>query len=229
MKSIAIKSFVFCIAILLSGCQTSYWMYVNSINDDLLVGSLTTYALTTTNKNISTNSLQAKEFEKYIHEALKDQGFVIAKDDAPSDLIIFYDYGISDPNESVDTYQSWGKTGEVVTGATGNVNSNGDVSVNTQTKNTYGATGSYSVTTTTFDRHLNLSAINMREYRESGEMSEVWNTNVRSSGSSGDLRRVFPGLIVAIKPYIAMNTGEEKLVQFSVDSKEIKAVIEGIK
>ena len=65
-----------------------------------------------------------------------------------------------------------------------------------------------------------LDAYDLDIYRKEKKLKEVWRTTVTSSGSSGDLRRVFPILVAASKPYIGSNTENKiKVVLYENDSE----------
>jgi hypothetical protein len=74
---------------------------------------------------------------------------------------------------------------------------------------TYGITGSttHIGTHTVFTRFLFLDAYDIATYAKEQKMSQVWKTNVVSTGSSDDLRLVVPYMVAAMKPYLGTNTG----------------------
>lgn len=76
---------------------------------------------------------------------------------------------------------------------------------------TYGITGSTtdSGTYTTYQRFLVLDALDLPEYRQTKKEVELWKTTITSTGSSGDLRRVFPYMVTASMPHIGTNTGQQ--------------------
>jgi hypothetical protein len=61
----------------------------------------------------------------------------------------------------------------------------------------------------------------LKRYRETNKLNEVWKTDIVSTGSSGDLRRVFPVLIAGAAKYIGENTGQQVNVELYEDSKEV--------
>jgi hypothetical protein len=50
-------------------------------------------------------------------------------------------------------------------------------------------------------------------YAKSGKEKIVWSTSITSTGSSGDIRRVFPYLIVAGQTYFGKSSGEKIVVK----------------
>ena len=55
-------------------------------------------------------------------------------------------------------------------------------------------------------------------------MVQLWTTTVTSTGSSGDLRRVFPALAAAAKPYIGTNTGQIVEVELPENGKAMMEI-----
>lgn len=52
----------------------------------------------------------------------------------------------------------------------------------------------------------------------------LWETDIKSTGSSDDLREVFPVLVAAATPYIGENTGKSVRITLSDNSKEVKFI-----
>ena len=50
-----------------------------------------------------------------------------------------------------------------------------------------------------------LDAIDLNEYRETEKEVQLWKTTVTSTGTSGDLRQVFPILVAASQEHIHNN------------------------
>lgn len=92
-------------------------------------------------------------------------------------------------------------------------NSSGSSTTNTTTRvtPTYGITGysQQSHIQTEYTRHLSLTAYDLNYYKLNNEELMIWNTNITSTGSSGDLRKIFPILIIAGSPYIGKSTGNK--------------------
>ena len=69
-----------------------------------------------------------------------------------------------------------------------------------------------------------LDAVDLDEYRETEKEIQLWKTTVTSSGSSGDLRQVFPILVAAAKPHIGSNTGKKVKVILSEGDKRVTEI-----
>lgn len=168
------------------------------------------------NKDTNISDLQFKEYASYINRALIAQGYSPAETFETADLVIFLSYGIGDPQEHQYSYSLpvFGQTGVSSANTYGTLNTYGNFgsySSATTFTPTYGIKGytQHSGSYSTFFRFLLLSAYDLKIYREQEKEVQVWKTTVTSSGSSGDLRRVFPILVAASKPYVGINTGQQ--------------------
>lgn len=218
MKAIV---FIFCLA-LLSAC--SYRQF--DVNVDSICSSIAhqkkRYILLPGNQDGNVNDLQFQEFAAYTDKALQSQGFRKAQDEA--DVAIFLSYGISDPKNQEYTYSVplYGQTG---------ISSSKNAEVNKSSRSTkYSEETSYTPqygiigreervgTRVVYTRYLSLSGVDLKEARE------LWSTKVESVGSSGDLREIFPILLIASQKHIGKNTGK----QITYTLKEDKELLEKI-
>ncbi len=95
---------------------------------------------------------------------------------------------------------------------------------------TYGITGYESGTThyTTFTRYFKLGGVDLGYYLKTNKYVTLWDMTVTSTGSSSDLRRIFPVLVGASQQYIGTSTGQKVKIQLYEDDKRILEV-KGIK
>jgi len=181
-------------------------------------------------ENISPSDLHFKEYEKQINRALKFRGYVPAKNPEEADIAIFFSYGISSPKDNQYTYSTpiWGNTGVSSSNTQGSVYSYGNFSTFSGTTTytpSYGITGMQSSTETytTYLRYMVLSAYDFKAFKESEKEIQLWKTEVTSTGSSGDLRRVFPFLVKGATPFIGGNTGEKfEVILYEDDIEDLK-------
>ncbi len=166
------------------------------------------------------------EFQEYAHLAtavLEQRGYVKATSAHDAQIIIFLTYSIGEPKQHSYNYSipHFGQTGVASSQTYGTVRSTGSntasytaTTINTPT---YGITGYSSGTGsfTTYTRIVSLEAMDVATYRATKELQQVWKTKIASTGSSGDLRAVYPFMLVAAAPHIGTNTG-------SIVTKEIK-------
>jgi hypothetical protein len=68
---------------------------------------------------------------------------------------------------------------------------------------------------------MQLTAFDVSNYSEDKDMTNLWKTSVISSGSSNDLRFIFPVLVAAAMPYIGTNTGRKIEVSLSESDKNV--------
>ena len=233
--------------LLLSSCVTTQPKF--HVNVDSISGSSMdkiNYILLPGNKDTNAEDLQFKEYTAYVNRALMKQGFMPAKSFESANIAIFLVYGIGDPQKHQYSYSLpvWGQTGissSTTYGSSntyGNLNTYGNYgtysgntsSTSTTTYNpTYGIKGyrSHTGTMVTYFRFMVLDAIDLEEYKSTKKEVQLWKTIVTSSGSSGDLRQVFPILVAASSPYISKNTGKKLKVIISETDKrviEIKSI-----
>jgi hypothetical protein len=177
---------------------------------------------------ISKYDLKNLEFESYIKTMLAAKGYSFTNNNDEANIIIFYEYGISDPKvyTSQQVVPVWGQTG-VSSSRTVSGTSFGKPYTKTTYEPSYGVVGSNVVTntTTTYVRWANISAFDADYYRETGDDKMIWLTEIQSEGSSDDLRYIFPFLLVAAEEYIGQNTMEKITVRLPsnpVDKKVLE-------
>ena len=174
------------------------------------------YILLSGLKDVEPTDLQFREYASYVDKALAAKGFVKAEDFQDANVAVFLAYGIGDPQKHHYTYSlpAWGQTGVSSSTTYGTLSTYGGYGTyhgTTTYTPTYGITGytSHSGTRITYFRFLVLDAVDLDEYKRSQKTVQIWRTTVTSTGSSGDLRRVFPVLVGASGPYIGINTGKK--------------------
>ncbi len=218
----------------LTGCaqKTKFHIYVDSIGESSK--SKMNYILLSGNKKVNVDDLEFKEYATYINRALKKKGFIQSSFEN-ANIAIFLDYGIGEPKENSYSYSlpTYGKTGVSSSTTYGTVNTYGNsASYSGTTYNTpsYGITGSqsYSGTHTTYHRYAILSATDLAKYKINNKTIQLWKTTISSTGSSGDLRRVFPLLITASQNYLGTNSTQKIKILLSEDDKEVLE-IKGVK
>lgn len=178
---------------------------------------------------IDENDLQYQEYAQYIKRALAAQGYISAANFNEADIAIFLGYGIGEPKQNNHTYSlpTWGQTGLASATSTGSVQKFGNTATYSGTTTytpSFGITGSntYTDTYTTYFRYIFLDALDLSEYRASKKEKQLWKVSVNSTGSSGDLRRVFPVMVAASKPYIGKNSGQK--IQISIDGSDTRVL-----
>lgn len=212
------KLLIMAVAILIfAGCSPRIQVSINSIGST--PHEYQSYILLSGMKDTNPNDLQYKEYAGYINNALQDKGFKQV-DFANADIVVFLYYGISDPVNEQYSYSKpiYGQTGVSSSYSSGTLNSYGNMATYSGTTTytpTYGVVGSqnYSGTKTNYIRHIVLDAVDAKKYKDTQEIQSLWKTTIMSTGSSSDLRTVFPILLGAGKEYIGTNTGKAIMVQ----------------
>lgn len=222
---------VLCLS-LVSGCATVRPTRFISNVDSLAqtdAGAKKRYVLLPGGKGVEAGDLQFQEYASYIEKVLTEKGFVKVSAFQDADVAIFLTYAIGDPQTYQYSYSlpTWGQTGVSSANTYGTVSSYGGMATYSGTTTytpKYGITGSttHIGTNTVFTRFLFLDAYDVATYLKEEKMSQVWKTNVVSTGSSGDLRQVVPYMVAAMKPYLGTNTGRKIEVEVPVDDPSVQ-------
>lgn len=225
------RLFITLVLLLLVGCTgPMYHVRVDSIQGDIQ-STGKKYIILSGKKGVNVDDLQFQEFTQYIKKALSQQGFNEAQAFNIADIAIFMNYGIGEPQASSYSFSLpvYGQTGGG--SSTFNASTYGSggysrTSGNIYTAPTYGVVGSQSFSGTRYSyfRYLVLDCVDLNEYRKTNKIISSWKTTVTSSGSSGDLREVFPVLVGASMPYIGTNTGKQVKVQLYENSNEVQFI-----
>lgn len=218
--------FALAISASLVSCATpSYYVSIDSITSGSISREIK-YAVVPGMEGVSSNDLQFREYAGYVKRALESRGFNIVEDFEEANVVIFLSYGIGNPQAHYQTYThtvpTWGQIG------------GGDVRVGRDALYpTYGVTGvasqSGTYATYTYTRHIAMGAYDLDAYRSDKREVQLWRTIIMSTGTSGDLRQVFPIMVAASTPYLGENTGKKVEVFLKEDDKrviEIKGVVE---
>ena len=224
---------------LLVGCTTyrSFNVSVDSICTSSACQKKT-YILLPGNKDGKIGDLQFQEFAAYTEKALNMQGFMRASSIDDADVAILLCYGISDPQFYEYTYSLpiYGQTGVSSSKTSGMVNSFGGsvmYSENTNYTPSYGIVGSstHVGTGVSFARYMVISGVDLEQFKKTGKIEdaqEIWSTKANSVGASGDLREIFPILLVASQKHIAANTG--KKISYSIrEDEELSQKVDALK
>ncbi len=170
-----------------------------------------------------TDPLLWQELAGCIERTLQERGWRRVAEADAADCIVDVEFGISAPEEYEATYQDpvWGQTGETTSYVADN-NPYTSYQATSTTTPVYGITHyeTRAYTAVRYHRHLNLTA------HSAHDEQLLWRTRVRSSGSSGDFRRVFPFLLAAAQPHFGRSTG--KTVQVTLkENDDLAAEIAG--
>ena len=200
-----ITLFFIALSLIFSGC-TAFQIKVDSIRDYSQKKGAN-YILLPGLKDIDINDLNFKEYSSYVEKALSQKGFrKVLLGDKP-DVIIFLAYGIGDPQSETLAYSVpiYGQTGD---------------------GSTYGVVGSqhYVSNIDMYYRWISIEGISVAEFINDKKIVPIWKTTITSKGTSGDLRRVFPYLLVAGQDYLGENTGKQIRFTIYESDSRVKAL-----
>ncbi|WP_287372477.1 hypothetical protein [Prosthecochloris sp.] len=229
----SVKAIISAFLLILTSCATTGGQF--HVNVSSLASSAAnekgTYFLLPGNDGVTFEDLQFQEYAAYVKRILDAEGFIYAPNVKNADVAVILSYGIGEPQTTQYTYSLpvWGQTGVSAARTSGTVSVYGNTATysgNTTYTPSYGVTGmtSHVGTETTYDRYAQIAGFDYQTFLKSQKVVELWKTTITSTGSSGDLRRVFPILIGAASPYIAKNTGKAILVKLSENDKTVRIV-----
>ena len=237
-RGVDMKNIIICISLLFCvGCGDRFFVNVDSISSGELFAGSKCIILPLDPNITPTNNLQFKEYTSYIRRALQNKGYELTDNINEAKVVVFLKYGVSGPHESLYSYSTpvWGQTGVSSSYTTGTINSfgSGMASYSGSTTYTpqYGITGyqSHVGTQVMYTRFIILDAYDLESYRKIKKEVQLWKTTAISTGSSGDLRLVFPVMVAAASEHIGDNTGKQtEKILFENDKrvKEIKGLLE---
>lgn len=212
-----------------SGCSfgPQYHVSVDSINNGSATVNKTCY-IGSGMENITIDDLKFKEFSVYVERALESRGYTVVDNLENAEIIILLGYGIGEPQKNITSMPIYGQTGISSSTTYGNIHSYGSgyssFSGTTYHTPTYGITGYAPISYTTYTRYAKISAYDWQQYKQSKKEVMLWETDIISTGSSSDLRQVFPVMIAAATPYIGENTGKNISVNLTDNNKQVKFI-----
>ncbi|MDD3374491.1 MAG: hypothetical protein PHY73_02070 [Candidatus Omnitrophica bacterium] len=223
------KLLIVLLCLFLAGCSTVYYeVGVSSLAGGRIAPASKNYLVASGNKGTTSDDLQFIEFATYVKRGLAEKGFKIVDKPEEANAIIFLSYGIGNPVEHTYTYSVpiYGQTGVSSSYTTGNAYSfgnNTNFSASTTYMPTYGTVGSslQQITTVTYRRYINLEAYDFDITNKANQNTQLWKTEIESSGWSGDLRAVFPPLVAASFQFFGENTRRKVYVKIQGNDKRI--------
>jgi hypothetical protein len=213
--------------LMLAGCVGGPSPFTVSVNGFAAPDSATkrTFVILPEMQGVKATDLEFEEYARVASAVLAQSGYVQVPSGTDPQLIIFLTYSIGEPKEHNYTYSlpQFGQTGVASSQTYGTVRATSpntaSYTATTYNTPTYGITGyatgsgSYS----TFTRVVSLEAFDLAVYMQTKELKQVWKTKIASTGSSGDLRAVYPFMLTAAAPYIGKNTGSMVTCEIKAD------------
>lgn len=190
-----------CIAIILltlltflSGCGTPP-LQGSVSRFHVLSGSPQTYAIVPDHDQ--GDSLEFRSYANLVRSALQARGWREGTM-ATADVAVFFQYSISQGRQVTFSYPVFGQVPTGTSTTTGTVSTYGNTSniyATTTRQTTTGIVGSGIGSRTQFDRGLRVLMYSLSTYRVTQKMERVYEGEIRSSGSTGDLPTVMPVLV----------------------------------
>ncbi|WP_320176159.1 hypothetical protein [Maridesulfovibrio sp.] len=219
---------------LVTGCGPQYRCEIDSFSKVFNVAGKT-FVVVPGNKNVTPNDFQFNEFATYVVRAMQSKGLRYAQRYETADLIILLGYGISGPKTSTSTVSVpvWGQTGVSSSHTYGTINTYGNQGTYSGTTTytpTYGITGytQQTRTHTDYTRFFWIDAYDYKEFLQTKKEIQIWKTTVTSTGSTNDLRQVFPIMLAGSLEHIGTNTGHKVEVTLGMNDKKV-LYVKGIK
>lgn len=225
MKSTKLKTFlIIACLVILTACATRINVSVSSLQDSTAsVGSRV--LIYPGDPNLDPSDLLYQEFAHKVETALQSQGFDVVTNLDDADQIVFLTYGISDPQTQSIAIPQYGRTGVRSATTTGTVNVNpGQLHGRSTTtyQYDYGITGYTQTQRTVYTRVVMLAGYDWEYFTRTEQLRALWQTQIVSTGSSGDIRRVFPYLMAAAEPHLGRNTGQAVSVTVRENAPEVR-------
>lgn len=229
MKKILILLFLS--VLLLSGCARYYIIGIDSINNREPLSDKS-FVLLPGNKDTSATELQFQEYAGYVAKILASTGYALAASQETAAIEIFLSYGVGEPESHVYSYAEpvWGQVRaniKTYTTQSTTTSPSGDTTTyasNTRVDPEYGITGFTTKTGvyTSYNKFIVMDAYDLKTKQKDGKLKHLWKTTISSAGTTKDLRKLFPVMLIAAKQHIGGNTGEELEVQYPEESEEVK-------
>lgn len=199
-----------------------------------------TFTLGSAMKDVDENDLRFKEFASIVSNALQKKGLTEIRDRKAADTVILLNYAVSEPrtvthNRLVPVF---GGGANSTTTQIKNNYGNPIGSLETRPSNPYDSfrpTGAVAIAEehTVFQRGIMIAAYEVKESLKSANNEKkispkmLWEVRITSTGSTNDLRKLFPIMIYAASPFIGKNSGAKEIVNLSLadDDKRIKELL----
>lgn len=208
MKNLLYLIFV----LLIAGCTTtnSYNIRVNSFSDK--DAKLEKYSFYILSKEKNDSGLEFKEYAGQVRKILEKKGNTFSDDIKTCDVVVFLSYSIDNGKTTTNTNMIPIYGGSQYTSTIQNSAGQNIGSIQTGPQNPYMPTG-YQTTyssETNFTRQITLSG-----YKRSTN-TPIWETKITSTGSSDDLRKVFPIMLIGSSDEIGTNTHGIKNINLDI-------------
>ena len=235
LREVDVKKIINMIGLfIITACSMSHYeVKVNSIalSDEELTNYNSCILMPLSDKDEKT--IIHKRYVLSLIDLLENNNIKIVDKYNKANCVIFFDYGISEPqavnqtsiipNYGVTGVSSSTTSGSVYMQKTGYGNYTGNVSTHTQYTPQYGITGYTPVNQTVFlyIRYLYMEAREIiKDKKEAGD--QLWSTMITSVGNSGELNKIMPYMLYVLAENIKTNTQGVQQINFYEDDENIK-------
>ncbi len=215
------------------GCGQLYNIKVNSISSIQAITD-NTFIILPGNKDTSFDDLQFKEYAEYVKRALIYAGYLPANNYDDANMVVFLGYGIGEPQFGSFKYEVpiYGQTGVSSSHTSGSINTYGNTATYSGTTTytpSYGVIGykTEEVNYSTFTRYVLMDCYKIKLRNNNDKDLHLWRTEIQSTGSSGDLRRVFPVMVGGSLQYIGANTKKRINITITENNNSV-LIVKGI-
>jgi len=211
MKHIAVIVFAFA----LSGCAAMLQARVSSFHNLASGQAVQTFAVVP--YDWQNGSLEFQTYEQRITAELNSKGFQSVPLEQ-AQFVIFLTYAIDSGQNVSYSYPIFGQTGVSSANTYGTVNSYGNTATYSGTTTytpTYGVVGSGTGSRTEYKRVVRLEILD-KAALVAGDVRKVYEGEVVSAGSTGQLSAVMPTLLTALFKDFPGKSGQSKTVSLPV-------------
>jgi hypothetical protein len=188
----------------------------------------TRYVLVSGVEGIGPDNAEFKEFSAYVRKVFTDLHYIEVSGDLAEEVIIL-SYGLRLPVDVdslvIPASVDGNRTTRFVAEKTGD-SSRGDKLVRPLSSSRL--SGAYQSVRNVYRRYLLLVGVNAQLYEPQAKVVPLWKVMAVSTGYSTDLRRIFPIMLVACKPFIGTTTAKEVTVRLREDDEQVRQLREGV-
>ena len=144
-------------------------------------------------------SLEYKAYAQQIKDELNKKGFAEVPINE-AEVVLFFEYGIDSGKEVISSYPIIGRTGTSSSYTSGTLNTYGSYATysgTTYNTPTYGVVGTGARSDTVYSRYLRVDLLD-RATLSDGKIKKVYEAQVTSAGSKGQIAAVMPTMIKAL-------------------------------
>lgn len=169
-------------------------------------------------ENEQQGSLEFRTYAGFVSEKLRASGWREAPLET-ADVAIFVQYKISQGHRIAFNYPVFGSVPTGTTNTYGTVNTFGNTSTinaTTTQQTTLGVVGTGTGSRTEYDRAVRMTMYSLAAYRQSQKLESVYEGEIRSTGSTGDLPTVMPALLDGLFQDFPGKSGTARVVSIPI-------------